>query len=54
MDLLADSPSFVLLGCGAGIHGLQAGRKLLKAWGFRRAEDIVWLKRAGMDWKNEN
>lgn len=45
MDLLADSPSFIVLGCGGSIKGLQLGRKLIKEWGFRRAEDIIWLKK---------
>ena len=46
MDLLADSPSLIVIGCGGTIKGLQLGRKMLKEWGFRRAEDIVWLKQS--------
>ena len=29
MDMLAESPGFILLGCGSSIKGLQMGRKLL-------------------------
>ena len=46
MDLLADSPSLIVVGCGSTIKGLQLGRKMLKEWGFRRAEDIVWLQKS--------
>lgn len=46
MDLLADSPSLIVVGCGSTINGLQLGRKMLKEWGFRRAEDIVWLQKS--------
>ena len=46
VDLLADNPSFVVLGCGSSIKGLQIGRKLLINWGFRRSEDVVWLKQS--------
>ena len=45
MDLLSDSPSFIIVGCGDNVRNLQLGRKLLREWGFRRAEDIVWLKK---------
>ena len=34
MDLLADAPSFIVLGCGRTTKGLQLGRKLIKEWGF--------------------
>ena len=44
MDLIADSPSFLVIGCGSTLKGLNLGRKLLKEWGYRRSEDIVWLK----------
>ena len=46
MDLLADAPSFIVLGCGGTTKGLQLGRKLIKEWGFRRAEDIIWLRKS--------
>jgi mRNA (2'-O-methyladenosine-N6-)-methyltransferase len=45
MDLLSDSPSFCVIGCGDNVRNLQLGRKLLREWGFRRAEDVVWLKK---------
>jgi mRNA (2'-O-methyladenosine-N6-)-methyltransferase len=42
---LAADPSFVLLWVGSGAgEGLERGRELLARWGFRRCEDIVWVK----------
>jgi len=38
----ADSQSFCLMWCGQ-MH-LEHGRELFKRWGFRRVEDIVWVK----------
>jgi N6-adenosine-specific RNA methylase IME4 len=38
------SPCFLFLWTGDGGEGLEIGRRLLKKWGFRRAEDIVWVK----------
>lgn len=46
IDLIAENPSFVVVGCGSSIKGLQIARKLLVNWGFRRSEDIVWLKQS--------
>ena len=46
IDLLAENPSFIVVGCGSTIKGLQMGRKLLINWGFRRSEDIVWLEQS--------
>ena len=43
-DLISDSPSFIVLGCGNS--KLTLGRKLLRDWGFRRAEDIVHLQKS--------
>ncbi|KAJ1917135.1 N6-adenosine-methyltransferase subunit mettl14 [Tieghemiomyces parasiticus] len=40
---VAASPSFVFLWVGDG-EGLDQGRKLLLQWGYRRCEDIVWVK----------
>ncbi len=40
---VADTPCFVFLWCGAA-EGLQHGRACLAKWGFRRTEDICWLK----------
>ncbi|GAA5821051.1 hypothetical protein JCM3770_004352 [Rhodotorula araucariae] len=47
----AATPGFVWLwvgsgqaGPGAGGIGLEKGRELLTRWGYRRCEDIVWLK----------
>ncbi|XP_077461955.1 N(6)-adenosine-methyltransferase non-catalytic subunit METTL14 [Stigmatopora argus] len=35
--------SFVFLWCGSG-EGLDLGRMCLRKWGFRRSEDICWIK----------
>ncbi|XP_078492630.1 N(6)-adenosine-methyltransferase non-catalytic subunit METTL14-like [Ciona intestinalis] len=35
--------SFVFLWCGSS-DGLDYGRQCLKKWGFRRCEDICWIK----------
>ncbi|KAK9868572.1 hypothetical protein WJX84_005090 [Apatococcus fuscideae] len=40
---ITDTPSFVFLWCGSA-EGLDAGRHCLTKWGFRRAEDICWIK----------
>lgn len=39
---LTEIPSFVFLWVGS--EHLDEGRQLLKLWGFKRCEDIVWLK----------
>lgn len=39
---IADAQSFCFLWCGE-MH-LEHGRELLKRWGFRRVEDICWVK----------
>ncbi|CAE8667493.1 unnamed protein product, partial [Polarella glacialis] len=39
---VADSQSFLFLWCGE-TH-LEHGRELMKRWGFRRVEDICWVK----------
>jgi hypothetical protein len=42
---IAATPSFIWIWCGAGDDGgLEKGRALLAKWGYRRCEDIVWLK----------
>jgi len=40
---IAENPSFLFLWCGAG-KSLNEGRQLLKKWGYKRCEVIVWLK----------
>lgn len=40
---IADTPAFVFLWCGSA-EGLDAGRHCLRSWGFRRCEDICWIK----------
>lgn len=39
---ISDSPSFIFL--WAGCEHLEDSRELLKEWGFKRCEDIVWVK----------
>jgi len=42
---VAATPSFIWIWCGKGNDaGLEKGRALLARWGYRRCEDIVWLK----------
>ncbi|KAM0749171.1 MT-A70-domain-containing protein [Meredithblackwellia eburnea MCA 4105] len=45
---IAASPGFVWLWVGSGQPGdgvgLERGRELISSWGYRRCEDIVWLK----------
>lgn len=43
VDQIAESPCFLWLWVGSA-EGLDQGRLLLKKWGFRRCEDICWLK----------
>ena len=42
---LAADPSFVFLWVGSGAgDGLERGREVLAKWGYRRCEDVVWVK----------
>jgi hypothetical protein len=42
---ISADPSFVFLWVGKGDdEGLEKGRECFAKWGFRRAEDIVWVK----------
>ncbi|XP_020093769.1 methyltransferase-like protein 1 [Ananas comosus] len=43
IEAIADTPSFIFLWVGDGV-GLEMGRQCLKKWGFRRCEDICWVK----------
>lgn len=43
IEAIADTPSFIFLWVGDGL-GLEQGRQCLKKWGFRRCEDICWVK----------
>ncbi|KAM0042654.1 putative mRNA (2'-O-methyladenosine-N(6)-)-methyltransferase [Helianthus debilis subsp. tardiflorus] len=43
IEAIADTPCFVFLWVGDGV-GLEQGRQCLKKWGFRRCEDICWVK----------
>jgi N6-adenosine-specific RNA methylase IME4 len=39
---ISDSPSFIFL--WAATEHLEDARELMKEWGFKRCEDIVWVK----------
>lgn len=42
---LAADPSFIFLWVGSGAgDGLERGRELLAKWGYRRCEDVCWVK----------
>ncbi|GJJ14000.1 hypothetical protein Clacol_008257 [Clathrus columnatus] len=42
---LASDPSFVFMWVGSGAgNGLERGREVLSQWGYRRCEDVVWVK----------
>ncbi|WAR59547.1 hypothetical protein PtB15_11B187 [Puccinia triticina] len=42
---IAASPGFVFLWCGSGQGStLERGRALLAKWGYRKCEDLVWVK----------
>jgi len=41
---VAANPCFLFLWVGNGGDGLEQGRELFRKWGFRRSEDIVWVK----------
>ncbi|CAF1048120.1 unnamed protein product [Rotaria sordida] len=43
VESVAAQRSFVFLWCGSA-EGLDQGRMCLKKWGFRRCEDICWVK----------
>ncbi|KAF8331940.1 MT-A70-domain-containing protein [Cantharellus anzutake] len=45
IPLLAAEPSFIFLWVGRGAgDGLERGRYALGKWGYRRCEDVVWIK----------
>lgn len=43
IEEIAASRSFIFLWCGSS-DGLDLGRQCLRKWGFRRCEDICWIK----------
>ncbi|KAJ7544100.1 hypothetical protein O6H91_09G064800 [Diphasiastrum complanatum] len=43
IEAIADTPAFIFLWVGDA-EGLDQGRNCLKKWGFRRCEDICWVK----------
>ncbi|KAI0297011.1 MT-A70-domain-containing protein [Multifurca ochricompacta] len=45
LSTLATDPSFVFLWVGSGAgDGLERGREVLAKWGYRRCEDVCWVK----------
>lgn len=45
LSTLAADPSFVFLWVGSGAgDGLERGREVLAKWGYRRCEDVCWVK----------
>ncbi|KAI0270648.1 MT-A70-domain-containing protein [Gloeopeniophorella convolvens] len=45
ISTLAADPSFVFLWVGSGAgDGLERGREVLAKWGYRRCEDVCWVK----------
>ena len=52
---LSADPSFVFVWVGSGGEdGLEKGRELLAKWGFRRAEDIIWVETTPEGHKEED
>lgn len=43
IEEIAAARSFIFLWCGSS-DGLDLGRQCLRKWGFRRCEDICWIK----------
>ncbi|ELU02054.1 hypothetical protein CAPTEDRAFT_218111 [Capitella teleta] len=43
IESIAAQRSFIWIWCGFG-EGLDAARRCLRKWGFRRCEDICWIK----------
>lgn len=43
IETISENPSFVFLWVGSS-EGLDVGRMLLRKWGYRRCEDIIWVK----------
>ncbi|KAL7056412.1 hypothetical protein AAHC03_020949 [Spirometra sp. Aus1] len=43
IEKIAAPRSFIWIWCGSG-EGLEGARKCFRKWGFRRCEDICWIK----------
>eukprot|EP00051_Salpingoeca_urceolata_P028187 m.485507 g.485507 ORF g.485507 m.485507 type:complete len:429 (+) comp23858_c0_seq1:242-1528(+) len=43
LEKAGNTPSFIFMWVGAG-EGLDKGRDALRKWGYRRCEDICWIK----------
>jgi N6-adenosine-specific RNA methylase IME4 len=44
LDKISEQPSFLFIWAGNSDENLENARKLIKNWGYRRCEDIVWIK----------
>ena len=53
VEAIADNSCFVFLWVG-NCEGLDVGRNILKHWGFRRCEDIVWVKTNKMNFSGKS
>uniref|UniRef100_A0A7S0NXZ0 Uncharacterized protein n=1 Tax=Calcidiscus leptoporus TaxID=127549 RepID=A0A7S0NXZ0_9EUKA len=53
IEKITDTPSFCFLWSGSGVS-LQWGRACLRKWGYRRCEDISWIKSNRETGKNIN
>lgn len=42
IEAIADNPSFLFLWVGS--EHLDDGRELFKKWGYKRCEDVIWIK----------
>lgn len=43
IDQLANQPTFLFLWVGCGT-GLEKGREAMRKWGYKRCEDVTWIK----------
>jgi mRNA m6A methyltransferase non-catalytic subunit len=43
IEAVAANPSFVWIWCGNS-QNVSRGRQLLMKWGYRRCEDLIWVK----------
>ena len=53
IESIAAPRSFIFLWCGS-TDGLDYGRQCLQKWGYRRCEDICWVKTNFRRGKNLN
>jgi N6-adenosine-specific RNA methylase IME4 len=43
IESVAANPSFIWIWCGNS-QNVSRGRQLLTKWGYRRCEDLIWVK----------